>query len=38
VLDDLLVSRYHAELRPLPDGGYEIADLGRQNGTSTASA
>ena len=33
VLDDLLVSRYHAELRQLPDGGYEIADLGSQNGT-----
>jgi ABC-type multidrug transport system ATPase subunit len=33
VLDDLLVSRYHAELRQLPDGGYQIADLGSQNGT-----
>ena len=33
VLDDLLVSRYHAELRKRPDGGFEIADLGSQNGT-----
>jgi ABC-type multidrug transport system ATPase subunit len=33
VLDDLLVSRYHAELRTRPDGGFEIADLGGQNGT-----
>ena len=33
VLDDLLVSRYHAELRKQPDGGLEIADLGSQNGT-----
>jgi ABC transport system ATP-binding/permease protein len=33
VLDDLLVSRYHAELRKKPDGGYEITDLGSQNGT-----
>ncbi|MFE9674287.1 FHA domain-containing protein [Streptomyces sp. NPDC006259] len=33
VLDDLVVSRYHAELRALPDGGYEIADLGSHNGT-----
>ena len=33
VLDDLLVSRYHAELRRKPDGGYEITDLGSQNGT-----
>jgi ABC-type multidrug transport system ATPase subunit len=33
VLDDLLVSRHHAELRPSPDGGYEIADLDSQNGT-----
>jgi ABC transport system ATP-binding/permease protein len=33
VLDDLLVSRYHAELRGTPDGGYEITDLGSHNGT-----
>jgi ABC-type multidrug transport system ATPase subunit len=33
VLDDPLVSRYHAELRRRPTGGYEIADLGSQNGT-----
>ena len=33
VLDDPLVSRYHAELRKRPAGGYEIADLGSQNGT-----
>ena len=33
VLDDLLVSRHHAELRKRPDGGYEVADLGSQNGT-----
>jgi ABC transport system ATP-binding/permease protein len=33
VLDDLLVSRHHAELRQRPSGGFEIADLGSQNGT-----
>ncbi|MFJ8082193.1 FHA domain-containing protein [Streptomyces sp. NPDC096205] len=33
VIDDLVVSRRHAELRALPDGGYEIADLGSHNGT-----
>jgi ABC-type multidrug transport system ATPase subunit len=33
VLDDLLVSRHHAELRRSPDGGYEITDLRTQNGT-----
>ena len=33
VLDDLLVSRHHAELRKSPDGGYQIADLDSQNGT-----
>lgn len=33
VLDDLVVSRHHAELRALPDGGYEITDLGSHNGT-----
>lgn len=32
-LDDLRVSRRHAELRQRPDGGYEIADLGSHNGT-----
>ncbi|MFB7169261.1 FHA domain-containing protein [Streptomyces sp. NPDC056254] len=33
VVDELDVSRRHAELRALPDGGYEIADLGSHNGT-----
>ncbi|NUO46354.1 MAG: FHA domain-containing protein [Streptomyces sp.] len=33
VIDDLVVSRRHAELRALPDGGYEIVDLGSHNGT-----
>ncbi|MGW7191451.1 FHA domain-containing protein, partial [Streptomyces sp. NPDC054838] len=33
VVDDLVVSRRHAELRALPDGSYEIADLGSHNGT-----
>ena len=33
VIDDLIVSRHHAELRALPDGTYEIADLGSHNGT-----
>ncbi|HEX4929452.1 MAG TPA: FHA domain-containing protein, partial [Gaiellaceae bacterium] len=33
VLDDLLVSRHHAELRRLPAGGYELNDLGSHNGT-----
>ncbi|MEU9032158.1 FHA domain-containing protein [Streptomyces sp. NPDC048383] len=33
VLDDLVVSRRHAELRALVDGGYEIVDLGSHNGT-----
>ncbi|MEU9046057.1 MULTISPECIES: FHA domain-containing protein [unclassified Kitasatospora] len=33
VLDDLVVSRHHAELRELPDGGHEIVDLGSHNGT-----
>lgn len=33
VIDDLVVSRRHAELRALPDGTYEIADLGSHNGT-----
>ncbi|MFI6846449.1 ATP-binding cassette domain-containing protein [Kitasatospora sp. NBC_00085] len=33
VLDDLLVSRHHAELRTLPDGGHEIVDLTSHNGT-----
>ncbi|MBT2387209.1 FHA domain-containing protein [Streptomyces sp. ISL-11] len=32
-VDDLVVSRSHAELRTLPDGGYEIVDLGSHNGT-----
>ncbi len=33
VVPDLLVSRHHAELRALPDGGYEIVDLDSHNGT-----
>jgi ABC transport system ATP-binding/permease protein len=33
VVDDLLVSRYHAELRRTPDGRHEIVDLGSRNGT-----
>lgn len=33
VVDDLIVSRRHAELRSLDGGGYEIADLGSHNGT-----
>jgi len=33
VVDDLSVSRRHAELRALPDGTYEIVDLGSHNGT-----
>jgi ABC transport system ATP-binding/permease protein len=33
VIDDLVVSRHHAELHALPDGTYEIADLGSHNGT-----
>ncbi|HVL84439.1 MAG TPA: FHA domain-containing protein [Pseudonocardia sp.] len=33
VLDDLLVSRRHAELRRDPAGGWHIVDLGSGNGT-----
>ncbi|MGF0173936.1 FHA domain-containing protein [Streptomyces sp. Marseille-Q5077] len=33
VIDDLVVSRHHAELHALPDGTYEIADLGSHNRT-----
>ncbi|MEU9251866.1 FHA domain-containing protein [Streptomyces sp. NPDC048270] len=33
VIEDLIVSRRHAELRALADGSYEIADLGSHNGT-----
>ncbi|MFD5119469.1 FHA domain-containing protein [Streptomyces sp. NPDC058385] len=33
VVDDLTVSRRHAELRARPDGTYEIVDLGSHNGT-----
>ncbi|GAX58267.1 FHA domain-containing protein [Streptomyces olivochromogenes] len=33
VIDDLVVSRRHAELRALGDGTYEIVDLGSHNGT-----
>ncbi|MFI9271965.1 FHA domain-containing protein [Kitasatospora sp. NPDC052896] len=31
VVSDLQVSRHHAELRQLPDGRYEIVDLGSHN-------
>ncbi|GAA2649464.1 FHA domain-containing protein [Streptomyces vastus] len=33
VVDDLVVSRRHAELRAHADGTYEIVDLGSHNGT-----
>ncbi|MGW2964856.1 FHA domain-containing protein [Streptomyces sp. NPDC001220] len=33
VVDDLVVSRHHAELRAHPDGSYEIVDLDSHNGT-----
>jgi len=33
VVADARVSRRHAELRPLPDGGIEVVDLGSSNGT-----
>ncbi|MEE1820811.1 ATP-binding cassette domain-containing protein [Streptomyces sp. BE20] len=33
VVSDLSASRHHAELRALPDGRYEIADLESHNGT-----
>jgi ABC-type multidrug transport system ATPase subunit/pSer/pThr/pTyr-binding forkhead associated (FHA) protein len=33
VLDDLVVSRYHAELRGTPEAGFELTDLGSFNGT-----
>ena len=33
VLDDLQVSRYHAELRPVAGGGWEVVDLSSHNGT-----
>ncbi|OLZ73609.1 ABC transporter ATP-binding protein [Streptomyces sp. IMTB 2501] len=33
VVDDLIVSRRHAELRAHRDGTYEIVDLGSHNGT-----
>jgi ABC-type multidrug transport system ATPase subunit/pSer/pThr/pTyr-binding forkhead associated (FHA) protein len=33
VVGDLLVSRYHAELRGGPGRGYELVDLGSHNGT-----
>ncbi|MFF6990762.1 FHA domain-containing protein [Streptomyces sp. NPDC010273] len=33
VVDDLVVSRRHAELRAGPDGTYEIVDVGSHNGT-----
>ncbi|WP_280702166.1 FHA domain-containing protein [Kitasatospora sp. GP82] len=33
VIPDLSVSRHHAELRAVPDGHYEIADIGSHNGT-----
>ncbi|WP_405015474.1 ATP-binding cassette domain-containing protein [Kitasatospora sp. NBC_01539] len=33
VLGDLDVSRHHAELHTLPDGGHQISDLASHNGT-----
>jgi pSer/pThr/pTyr-binding forkhead associated (FHA) protein len=33
VVDDLLVSRFHAELRARSDGLHELIDLGSANGT-----
>jgi ABC transport system ATP-binding/permease protein len=33
VVDDVLVSRRHAEIRPLGEGRYEVADLDSANGT-----
>jgi ABC-type multidrug transport system ATPase subunit/pSer/pThr/pTyr-binding forkhead associated (FHA) protein len=33
VVDDLLVSRHHAELNRRPDGRYELVDLHSHNGT-----
>ncbi|MGW2426541.1 FHA domain-containing protein [Streptomyces sp. NPDC001709] len=33
VIDDLVVSRRHAELRAHADGTYEVVDLGSHNGT-----
>ena len=33
VIDDPLVSRFHAELRARPDGRHELVDLGSRNGT-----
>jgi len=33
VLDDLVVSRHHAELRGTPQTGFELTDLGSFNGT-----
>jgi ABC-type multidrug transport system ATPase subunit len=33
VVDDLLVSRFHAELRARSDGRHELVDLGSRNGT-----
>jgi hypothetical protein len=32
-LDDITVSRRHAEVRQVPGGGYEVADVGSLNGT-----
>lgn len=33
VVDDLLVSRHHAQLRTAHDGSFELVDLGSHNGT-----
>ncbi|HEX4789881.1 MAG TPA: FHA domain-containing protein [Actinospica sp.] len=33
VVDDLLVSRHHAQLRTAHDGSFELIDLGSHNGT-----
>jgi ABC-type multidrug transport system ATPase subunit len=33
LVNDVLVSRHHAEIRRVPDGGYEVIDLRSHNGT-----
>ena len=33
MLDDITVSRRHAEIERLDDGGYEVRDVGSLNGT-----
>jgi hypothetical protein len=38
VLPDPSVSKLHAHLRKLPDGSYEVIDVGSQNGTTVNGA